>query len=353
MKSSALRLTGALILAGLARSAGAGDLNPLPGPIGPTMKALSAVEPRTPVDTLPGDADALHVISQPGSYYLTSELIGQAGKNGIKITANVLNATIDLNGFAVTGVPGSLHGIVGEFTAPVPEYHLIEIRNGTVHLWGGDGLNLAAKNASLLRCTLEGNGGNGATLGLDAILRACIARSNSGKGIVVGANSMVIDCLVARNTGRGIEAGDCTTIRGCRVFAAGSEAIVLSNNSVLDVTEYDHHPHPLPAPAVRVTGIGNRITRNHGRLNVAGGVGLRVEAAGNHIADNTIGGTGSVNITGLQVTAAGNLIIRNSVSGVGTAGTGYDIITPGNTVGPIVNSGNIATNSNPHANYAF
>ena len=61
------------------------------------------------VNSLPGDANAVFVISQPGSYCLGSNVVGVAGKNGIKIDAD--NVTLDLAGFGVLGVGGSLSGI--------------------------------------------------------------------------------------------------------------------------------------------------------------------------------------------------------------------------------------------------
>src|SRR5262245_16199985 len=76
-----------------------GDLAPPAGPVAPTMKPLSHVEPRTPITTAttPGDSDALFVISTPGSYYLTGNVAGALGKHGIEVTAP--NVTIDLSGF--------------------------------------------------------------------------------------------------------------------------------------------------------------------------------------------------------------------------------------------------------------
>src|SRR5207249_3510441 len=89
----------------------AGSLSPPAGSIAPTMKTLSEIQPRINVNALPPDAGgiSLHAISQPGSYFLTDNLLGAAGKYGILIDAD--NVTLDLNGFSVTGVPGAISGI--------------------------------------------------------------------------------------------------------------------------------------------------------------------------------------------------------------------------------------------------
>ena len=72
-----------------------GDVNPPPGPVTGTMKPLSQVEPRTPVETLPSDPSATRVISQPGSYYLTANLSVAGGSlSGIEIATS--GVTLDL-----------------------------------------------------------------------------------------------------------------------------------------------------------------------------------------------------------------------------------------------------------------
>ncbi len=83
--------------------AGAGDVDPPPGPVMPTMIRLDEIEPRTPISALP------FTINQCGSYFLTDCLTGVAGQNGITIDAD--DVTLDLNGFTLIGVPGSLDGI--------------------------------------------------------------------------------------------------------------------------------------------------------------------------------------------------------------------------------------------------
>src|SRR5262245_41804718 len=103
----------ALLALAVAAGAGAslaGPLDPPSGPVAPTMKPLDQVEPRTAINAVntPGDATAVFRITQPGSYYLTGNVAGVLNRSGIAVSA--ADVTIDLNGFAVLGAPGSLAG---------------------------------------------------------------------------------------------------------------------------------------------------------------------------------------------------------------------------------------------------
>src|SRR5882757_10456894 len=51
-----------------------GSLTP-PGAPAPTMKSLDQLEPRTDVLKLSGDGANSYIISQPGSYYLTTNVL--------------------------------------------------------------------------------------------------------------------------------------------------------------------------------------------------------------------------------------------------------------------------------------
>ena len=103
--------TGALALSGLFVLAAWGPLDPPDGPIAPTGKTLTEVEPRIPLNaqTAPGDLSNLFVIEKSGSYYLTGNITGVSGKSGIHVSAN--RVTLDLNGFALEGMEGSSYGI--------------------------------------------------------------------------------------------------------------------------------------------------------------------------------------------------------------------------------------------------
>ena len=134
MKTRTLAPTLALtLLAGAA--ALAGPLNPPAGPVVSTYKTMTDVEPRTAVSAAgtPGDATSVVRITQPGSYYLTGNITGVAGKSGVVIAAN--NVTLDLNGF-------NIHGGDSGVSTTVSLWKDIEVRNGSIDGCTGYGLDL-------------------------------------------------------------------------------------------------------------------------------------------------------------------------------------------------------------------
>ncbi len=120
---------------------------PPPAPPGPTMKTLSQVEPRAPISSLP------FAITNPGSYYLTTNLTGAASANGITVQAS--DVTIDLHGFTLAGVSGSLNGVA------VPSaQNGLAIFGGVVQGWGGSGISAAsASGGQFSQLTLQQNSG--------------------------------------------------------------------------------------------------------------------------------------------------------------------------------------------------
>ena len=159
-----------------------GSLTPPGGP-GPTMKTLSQVEPRTPISSLP------YTITTPGSYFVTANLTGISGSDGIDIKTN--DVTLDLGGFTLLGVPGSGAGI----NVPIPQGNLT-IRNGVLDSWGGNGAYAGGSvNCQFERLRISNSGSVGLAAGSNCVVSFCTSSGNYGDGIVVvGNNSTVSDC---------------------------------------------------------------------------------------------------------------------------------------------------------------
>lgn len=222
---AAVLFGGALPLAAFAQ----GGLTPAGAPAA-SMKRLDQVEPRTDLATLPGNASAVIVISQPGSYYLTGNVQGVASKHGILVASP--DVTIDLQGFAVLGNAASLNGIHSTDQR-------IVVRNGRVSNWN-NGLELGAF------CTVEqilsaSNRGNGIQLAGVSTIQGCKAFNNSGKGFQLAEMTTVSDCLAFSNGGVGFESGDGCTLLRCATrqntgigFNLGLAASVQACTSISD-----------------------------------------------------------------------------------------------------------------------
>src|SRR6267142_7145346 len=94
-----IQLFAVFVIAALATLFAQGALTP-PGAPAPTMKTLAQIEPRTPIS-------APLVITQPGSYYLTTNL---SVTSGDAIIINTNQVTLDLNGFTISSTAPSVSG---------------------------------------------------------------------------------------------------------------------------------------------------------------------------------------------------------------------------------------------------
>jgi hypothetical protein len=187
---------------------GQGALTP-PGAPAPTMKTLTQIEPRTDVLTLSGNGNNQYLITQSGSYYLTTNIVGVASKNGISIQAD--DVTLDLNGFTLFGgVTNSQMGI------SVGGSHVaLHIRNGALNGWAGNGIAAGtAIGSKFENLRVFANGGVGIKVGNRNTLNDCIVIGNGSDGIDTGADSTLTGCLVSSNyfgisTGNGCDLRDC------------------------------------------------------------------------------------------------------------------------------------------------
>lgn len=289
----------------------AGDLNPPMGPIAPTMQNLVALEPRVAVNSLPGSATAIHRITAPGSYYLTANITGETGKNGIEVfipTGVERGVSIDLNGFNLVGVSGSLHGIVCNFST--------HVRDGLVSFWGGNGVQISQGIVENVR--VRSNGGQGIRGTWSVSIRNCTAEGNGGDGISSADNTNVFECLSKGNSGRGISIDGIGVIRDCALYnndLGGVRCALMGQ-----VVRCSFHANS--GPAIEVD-FNCRVAENQVQ---EGSPGILVTGGNNRIESNLLT---SCNI---DVNGTKNLIVRNSVQNF--AGTAYDI-APGNMVGAV------------------
>ncbi len=338
-----------LVVAALTGIVHGGPLDPPAGVPAPTMKTLQQVEPRTPIESLP------FTISTSGSYYLTGNLTGSVGSNGINVVAS--NVTIDLRGFALIG-PGGTGTETGISAAPGSGVANLTVMNGTIRDWAGNGIYVFGTSARLtdLRilhnalsatagqvaawvsgignvvtgCTIQGNGTSVASWALfdvDGTVSNCTATFNTGtpSGITPSAaiyitNGVLRDCVVIGNLSQfGVFADYSSRVSGCTVSYNAHDGILTSNN-------------------------GNLIEHNVANGNSGAGIHLSLPGIGNRVEENNVYSNG----TGIKADSGSNVIVRNSLDGNTTA---YSIVA-GNTVGDTTNAaGTVPTTPWANINY--
>lgn len=253
-----------------------GGLTP-PGPPGPTFKTLSQVEPRTPVSatTTPGNFLAHFIINQSGSYYLTTNLVGESGKRGIQIEAG--HVILDLNGFSLVGHSNGLDGIYFPSAATTN----FTLRNGIVRGWtGGSGIYFSGVNGTFEHLNVSANN-QGIRCGSGSQIRGCTFNDNLRSGMVV----------------------------------AGAGCLILENNCAGNNTLNDSS-----SAGIVVSGSGNRIEGNHVRWSGAAnaGYGIYVGGTANLLIRNSVisEGTnnysvGAGNMEGPRITNTGTITNAN------------------------------------------
>lgn len=343
----------------------AGSLTP-PDPPSPTMKTLSEVEPAIAVQSLPGSVTAVHTITQPGSYYLTGNVTGVAGKHGIEVTTD--SVMIDMRGYSLLGVPTSQTGISAETPSN------IVVHDGMVSDWGADGINLGSQcqvrniiatrnqswgivcgRSSLVEsCTASGNnkasiGNGGIRVSYYSTVHRCVCNDNfatalDGNGIGIDANwgCRIVGNSCSNNGGYGAGWGygiylqqgmaidnECISNRGGGnggwgigiYFVYGG---TIQGNTCIDNTSTSAagHAYGIYVSTGHCTVVGNTCDKNQGWAGTSAvACGIRIDDAncrveGNLCCDNT-GATGNYGIWISFSLAAGCSIVRNTLSGNG------------------------------------
>jgi len=329
------------------------------------MKTLDQIEPRTPIMALP------FTIDTPGSYYLSGNLTGTVGANGISIVAN--DVTLDLGGFQLAGVAGSVNGIdVADGLAN------IAVINGTIRDWGGMGLDASLatncqverlrvfnnantglqvdQGSTVIGCAARYNGMDGIVAGNASTVRDCSARNNGLDGIRTGAGSTIAFCSARNNTDDGVQAGSGSTLLGCTGSANTDDGINLgAGGTATNCTALENGDDGVQAGAgCTIRSCTAQFNFSDGvvvtdNCHVSGNTGDGNLAAGIHasgVANRIDGNHATGNLLGIDVDLGGNLVVRNSASG---NGTNYSVVG-GNHSGAIVADPTLA---GPWDNFAF
>lgn len=275
-----------------------GTLSPPSGPVQPTHKTLDQVNPSTPVhpDFLAGDATAVFIIREPGAYHLVTDVDGEVSKHGIRIESS--DVTLDLSGFNVRGVEGSLSGIFVDIDREndvLERFGIVVKGHGRVFGWGQHGLamgdaqrsrveDVIATNNTLtgidlgdgctaLRCTTESNALDGIRAGDDARIIECVCNANSGgAGINAQDRAHITGCSASLNAEPGISAGDGASIANCLCSNNKSGIEVNNDATISGCTTHFNAEHGV---------VGNRdllVERCHARENGITGFSVQLES---------------------------------------------------------------------------
>jgi parallel beta-helix repeat protein len=338
-----------------------GPLTP-PGAPGPTMKTLTQIEPRTPL-AQPAPGGFPIVISAPGSYYLTENITGTVGKNGIQVNAS--GVTIDLNGFEIFGYLGDLDSAI---TAPAAISNLT-IRNGVVRGWSFRALELQNVTSGRIdKLTVSGCANWGVWTGANAVVSDSIFTGNA-VGIIVGDGSVLTHCAANGNSAEGFGGGSGVTFTACSVYQNGQGGIsgqtgcvvtqcsvfdnggtgirLLYAGSVVGCAVHGNGGDGIVADiatVVRDNGVyanaGDNIevgtdtlvinnTSTGAGFNTGDGAGIHVTGGRNRIEGNNI----TTCDRGIDVDQAGNTILNNTVrSNPFTGAPANYVIVAGNQV---------------------
>jgi parallel beta-helix repeat protein len=366
MKTKLLAIPAILVIPALFAQ---GPLTP-PGAPAPTMKTLDEIEPRTNLQATPApsgvsttDPDYCYVINQPGSYYLSANLIVQAlvKPNGILI--NATDVTLDLNGFRISrGTTGGGGGGIDIASMA----HRASIRNGSISGFAY-GVHNVVGAGDPTACVFRGLAVSGCTqfgieAGPGALLEACRAHDNTGSvGIQTLSGSTLINCSAYGNESSetasiGISAGSGSTISHCTARSNSSPAgtsptagvgfQVGSGSTIVNCTASANQ-----GDGIRLTGNRSHVLGNTCAGNSTGGQGANIHLTNLATACRVDGNHCTGGVRGVFVEGTDNLVVRNSAQGATAAN--YDIVPGNHDAARVTSPGAAFTSTNPWANFSF
>jgi hypothetical protein len=253
---------------------------------------------------LPETIDAPAKVKLAGSLELTA-----VAANGITIASG--NVTIDMDGHALMGTPGTLDGI-----NLAGAYRNITIRNGTVQGWGQSGIDATAgENIRIENVTAYTNGHYGIWAGDNSVIRNCIARDNSADGIASGYNNTVTDCASENNGGGGILASQGSVVQNCTARGNANMGIYTASGIIRGSSAWQNAGDGISISSGSVVADSTSV-QNEGN-------GISAASGGNVIHDCSVSGNLGEGVVSDYGTMIHHCVIdQNSSNGVVMANRG-------------------------------
>ncbi len=294
-----------------------------------------------------GDAMGFPVsITRSGSYVLTSDLaVSDGALSALSLAGGLEDVTLDLNGFEIRG-PGSgtASGIA------MSSNQNVEVRNGTVSDFGGDGVGgVGSSRSRAVDLRARGNGAYGIAFQGDSNrVERCVVDGNDD-GIAIGNGGLVRDNTIAENVRTGVFVSellvgpaDAATITGNQVYENGQSGIDCAADACL-VT--DNVVFGNAVRGIRASS-GSRVTGNVVRRNASSGTsndGGIVAGGRTTVEKNTVSSNAFNNVA---VIGTGNAIVENHIV-QGDNGIGFLAGASGNLYAGNLFSGNTVDVANP------
>lgn len=316
------------------------------------MKTLVEVQPRVAINATntPTDANNEYVISVPGSYYLTDNLVVNKSV-GLHVTSS--EVTIDLSGFRISGASGTGTGILID-----PASRGCVVKHGSLSLFKtgveADGSRAGTfRQITVTSCNLVGlRSGEGWRL------EECTAYDNAGTGIATAASCQISNCTAVNNQNTGFYAAGGTAFSHCTSnYNTGGISFDAGNGCTLtNCTAVGNSSSE--AAAIRVGG-GSTIvncTLNNNRSSSVASYGI-FAAFGSKVIGSTVQSTVSMNgstnsSTGVGIHVASNGTIKDCVVQFST-GDGIQVPSYGVVTGCVVdNNGNASAGSGISGGYS-
>ena len=169
-------------------------------------------------------------LTRPGHYRLMSDLVVQ-DRDTDAIQILTYGVVLDLNGFTITGPQQGGRGR-GVSTGDIDRGY-ITVRNGTIHGFGSDGIQLRGLSHRVEDIHAFGNGGDGIEVGPNSVVIRNLVRRNGGGGLNIGRGESLIMYNTAQgNRSHGIDGGGTSWVLENLIEDNAGEGVFLTIGSL-------------------------------------------------------------------------------------------------------------------------